>query len=101
MSVHKRRMTVTVDPELVEVGQRAVETGDAASFSAWVSEALKDKIRRDHSLLLLADAVADFEREFGEITPQEIAAQQRADRRDATVVRGRPKRSAARPVKSA
>lgn len=58
---------------------------------------MTDTIRRDRSLVLLADAVADFEREFGEITPQEIAAQQRADRQDATVVRGRPKRSAAPP----
>jgi hypothetical protein len=39
-------------------------------------------------LHLLAAAVDDFEREFGEISAEEIAAQRRADRRSATVVRG-------------
>ena len=36
----------------------------------------------------MAAAVADFESEFGEITPEEMAAQARRDRERATVVRG-------------
>ena len=88
MTQSKRRLTVTVDPELVEAGRRAVETGQADSVSAWVSAALEDKIRRDRKLELLAAALADYEREFGEITAAEIAAQQRADRAQAVVVRG-------------
>ncbi|CAN5423174.1 hypothetical protein BH23ACT3_BH23ACT3_23150 [soil metagenome] len=89
MNPTKRRLTVTVDPHLVEAGQRAVEAGRADSVSGWVSAALEDKIRRDRRLELLAAAVADYEREFGEITDAEIVAQQRADRDDAVVVRGR------------
>lgn len=88
MSAKKQRLIVTVDPELVEAGQRAVESGEAESVSSWVSIALEEKLRRDHKLRLLAAAVADFEGEFGEITPDEIAKQQRADRRAATIVRG-------------
>ena len=84
----KRRLTVTVDPELLEAGQQAVETGQADSVRAGVSAALEDKIRRDRKLRLLGAAVADYEREFGEITAVEIAAQQRADRVQAVVVRG-------------
>jgi hypothetical protein len=80
---------VTVDPELVEAGQRAVESGQAESVSGWVSAALEDKVRRDTKLARLAAAVADYEEEFGEITADEIVAQQRTDRQDATVVRGR------------
>lgn len=95
----KRRLTVTVDPELIEEGQRAVSSGAADSLSGWVSAALEDKIERDRKLVLLAAAVADFEREFGEITADEIAAQQRADREQAVVVRGQP--SAKRRAKSA
>ena len=89
MSARKRRLTVTVDPELIEAGRRAVESGQAESVSGWVSAALEDKIRRDRKLVLLAAAVADYEKEFGEISAEEIVAQTRVDRQDATVVRGR------------
>ncbi len=96
----KHRLTVTVDPELIEAGQRAVKSGEADSISGWVSAALEDKIRHDRKLSLLAAAVADFEKEFGEITAEEIAAQHRSDRQDATIVRG-PRRPATRSSKSA
>ncbi|HVM52101.1 MAG TPA: hypothetical protein VM262_02790 [Acidimicrobiales bacterium] len=89
MTAKKQRLTVTVDPELIEAGQRAVESGHAESVSGWVSAALDDKIRRDRKLALLSGAVADYEHEFGEITAEEIHAQQRTDREDAVVVRGR------------
>jgi hypothetical protein len=100
MSKKKQRLTVTVDPNLIEAGQQAVESGEAESVSGWVSAALEDKIHRDQKLRLLTAAVADFEKEFGEITAEEIAAQQRLDREEATVVRGR-RRSATRSAKSA
>jgi hypothetical protein len=88
MTPKKHRLTVTVDPELIEAGQRAVESGQAESVSGWVSAALEEKVRRDRKLALLAAAVADYENEFGEIGAEEIAAQRRADREDAVVVRG-------------
>lgn len=100
MSTPKKRMTVTVDPELIEAGQRAVQSGEAESVSGWVSAALQDKIRRDHKLAMIQAAVADFESEFGEITAEEIAAQTRVDRERATVVRGE-RRSTGRRAKSA
>ncbi len=92
MSVRKQRLTVTVDPQLVVAGNRAVASGAADSLSGWVSTALHEKVRRDRQLAHLAAAIADYEAEFGEITAEEIAAQRRADREDAVVVR--PKRGA-------
>lgn len=89
MTAKKHRLTVTVDPELIEAGRRAVQIGQAESVSGWVSAALEDKIRRDRKLALLASAVADYEQAFGEISAEEIVTQRRADRQDATVVRGR------------
>jgi hypothetical protein len=59
----KQRLTVTVDPDLIEAGQRAVKSGQADSVSGWVSAALEDKIRRDRKLELLAAAIADYEQE--------------------------------------
>lgn len=93
MTPRKRRLTVTVDPELVEAGNRAVAAGRADSLSAWVSTALSDRARRDQQLEHLHHAIADYEAEFGEITAEEMAAQRRADREDAVVVRG-PRRAA-------
>jgi Arc/MetJ-type ribon-helix-helix transcriptional regulator len=84
----KQRLTVTLDPELIEAGQHAVESGAANSVSGWVSAALEDKIRRDSKLALLAAAISDFEAEHGEITAEEIAVQKRLDRTEATVIRG-------------
>ena len=96
MTAKKQRLTVTVDPELVDAGQRAVDSGQAESVSGWVSAALAEKIRRDSKLALLAAAVADYEQEFGDITADEMRSQQRADREDAVVVRAKrePRRRA-------
>src|SRR5437762_11936199 len=88
MTPRKQRLTVTVDPELVEAGNQAVASGAADSLSAWVSTALVEKARRDQQLAQLRHAIADYEAEFGEITAEELATQQRADREDAVVVRG-------------
>ncbi len=82
-------MTVTVDPELVEAGNRAVDAGAADSLSGWVSTAIAEKVRRDQQLEQLRAAITDYEVEFGEITTSEIAAQRRSDREEAVVVRGR------------
>ena len=92
---------MTVDPELVEAGNRAVASGAADSLSAWVSMALTDRARRDLQLTHLSEAIADFETEFGEITAEEMAAQRRADREDAIVVRGRPRARGGAKAKSA
>ncbi len=89
MTQRKQRLTVTVDPELVEAGNRAVAAGRADSLSNWVNEALAQRAVRDHKLQALSAAIANYEAEFGEITAEEITSQRRADRAGAVVVRGR------------
>lgn len=79
---------MTLDPALVEAGNRAVASGAAGSLSAWVSVALVERARRDEQLERLHEAIVDYEAEFGEISTEEIARQRRADRQDAVVVRG-------------
>lgn len=81
-------MTVTVEPGLIEAGHAAVANGTADSLSGWVNEALADKAHRDRQLEELRAAVLEYEAEFGEITAEELAARERADREDAIVVRG-------------
>jgi hypothetical protein len=91
MTANKQRLTVTVDPDLVQCGNESVAAGRAESLSAWVNLALSERVAKERRLGALGEAVAAYEAEFGAITPEEIAAQQRADRAAARVVRGAAK----------
>ena len=82
----KRTATITVSPELIEAGNRAVSAGLAPSLSGWVSAALEQKADLDDKLRNMAAAIADYEAEFGVITDEEIAQQEREDRARAVVV---------------
>jgi Arc/MetJ-type ribon-helix-helix transcriptional regulator len=83
----KERLTVTVDPQLVEAANSAIAEGRATSLSAWVNQALAERADKDRRLRALADAVAAYEAEFGVITPEELDEQERADRASARIVR--------------
>jgi hypothetical protein len=88
----KERLTVTVDSELIEAANRAVTEGRVPSLSGWVNLALAERAAKEGRLRTLAEAVAAYEHEFGEITAAELAAQERADRRNAVAVRPRKRR---------
>ena len=96
MRAVKERLTVTVDPHLVEAGNQAVSAGRVESLSAWVNQALVEHAAKDRRLAALADAIASYEAAFGVMTPEEIAAQARADRASARVVRGAGRSPSAR-----
>lgn len=87
----KTRVTVTLD-EKTAAAARELSKGEE-SLSAWVAAAIADKIARESRLEALREAIEEYEAEFGEITDAEIAAQQRADRENAVLVR--PKRPGA------
>jgi len=89
MPSRKERLTVTVDPQVIEAGNEAVAAGVTGSLSAWVNAALTERAARDRKLQALSAAIVDYEAQFGEITSEEIAARRRADREASTVVRGR------------
>ena len=80
---------MTVDPDLVAAGNKAVASGRAESLSGWVNAALTERAARDRRLEALATAISEYETEFGHIGEDEIAAVQRSDRETAAVVRGR------------
>jgi hypothetical protein len=95
----KERLTVTVDAALVQAGNQAVKEGRADSLSGWVNLALAERQAKERRLLAMAEAIADYEARFGEISAEEMAAQQRADQRAALVVRG-PRRARSRPTRA-
>ena len=89
MITTKTRLTTTVDRDLVRAGLAAVTGGKAASLSAWVNAALVQQAAKDRRLRAMAEAVAAYEAERGELTPAELAREERADRQGAIVIRRR------------
>jgi len=85
----KRRISASIDAELVDAGHRAVEAGQAEHFSAWVNEALHRQAAHDRRLRALDDFLAAYEAEHGEITEREIHAATRNVRGRAVIVRRR------------
>lgn len=79
---------MTVDPALVQAGNDAVAAGHAESLSAWVNLALSERAAKERRLRAMAEAIAAYEAEFGAISVEELAAQERTDRQSARVVRG-------------
>src|SRR5262245_63830053 len=96
----KERLTVTVDANLIEAANQAVAAGRADSLSGWVNLALAEREAKERRLLAMARAVGDYEKRFGAISAEEIAAQRRADMRAAIVVRGPHKTRARRPPRA-
>jgi hypothetical protein len=84
----KRRLSATVDAELIEASHAAVAAGDAESVSAWVNDALRLKVEHDRRLGALDKFIAGYEAEHGEITEEEMAVASRRVRERAVVVRG-------------
>ena len=70
----KRRITLTIDADLLDEASAAVSDGDASSVSAWVNEAMADKSEHRRRLKALGEAIADYESEFGPITDEQREA---------------------------
>ena len=79
----RERLTVTVDPALIRVGQAAVASGRAESVSAWVNLALAERAAMERRLAAMGAAIAAYEVEAGSISAEELSAQAHADRESA------------------
>jgi hypothetical protein len=82
-----RRVTITVDSDVLDEGHRTARRGGHSSFSEWATAALADRIERDNRVAALAAAVADFENECGAITAEDVSEQRRLDDLRAIAVR--------------
>jgi len=89
----KERMTISVDASLAAAAAAAVADGRAESVSAWVGNAMRERADKERRLEAMAEAVAQYEAEHGEITEDELAEQARADRDAAAAVRAARRRS--------
>ena len=93
----KRRLSASVDAELIAVAQEAVTEGHAESISAWVNDALRLKADHDRRLQALDSFLTAYENEHGEITEHEMREAARRARERAVVVRGGPGEGQPRP----
>jgi hypothetical protein len=83
----KRRLSASVDANLLAAGAAAARRGEALTLSAWVNDALRLKVEHDQRLQALKAFVETFEAEHGEITAEEIESATRRASSRAVVVR--------------
>ncbi len=92
----KQRLSASVDAELLEAAHDAVARSRAPSLSAWVNDALRLKHEHDRRLEALADFIAAFESEHGEISSDEMRNAARRARARARTVRALGPKAAGR-----
>ncbi len=85
--MRKRRVTITVDEDLLELAQAAVGDGHSRSVSEWVAGAMAQRLATDRRLATLSELIRDYEAMHGVITEEEIAEQAQRDRDAAAVAR--------------
>ncbi|MGO9788860.1 MAG: heme-binding protein [Solirubrobacteraceae bacterium] len=54
-SMQRSRVTVTVRPQILAAAEEEVAAGRAASLSAWVDQAMEEKVKREELAALLAE----------------------------------------------
>jgi Arc/MetJ-type ribon-helix-helix transcriptional regulator len=84
----RRRLSVSVDEELIKAAKAAVATGRVENVSVWVNDALRRQADHDRRLAALDEFLAEYEAEHGEITESEMNDAARRVRAQAIVVRG-------------
>lgn len=85
----KRRLSASVDAEVLAAGQAAVAEGRAATLSGWVNEALRRHAAHDERMRAFDEFLLDYEERHGVITAEEMATATRRTRERAVVVRGK------------
>ena len=88
MKATKRRLSASVEAELLAAAESAARRGEVANVSAWVNDAMRLKLDHDRGLAELARVIADFEADHGEITEAEMEKAARLARSRAVSVRG-------------
>ncbi|MHB1527798.1 MAG: YlcI/YnfO family protein [Candidatus Dormibacteria bacterium] len=67
--MQRSRVTITVRPEVLAAAGEAVAHGHAPSLSAWVDQAMEEKVKRQE----LAELLAEMRAEVGPATADEDA----------------------------
>jgi Arc/MetJ-type ribon-helix-helix transcriptional regulator len=82
----KKRLSASVDAELLDAAQQAVAAGRVESVSAWVNDALRRQAQHERGLAALDEFIAAYEAEHGEITEEDMLEAERWARASTIVV---------------
>ena len=97
----KRRLSATVDVDLVRAAEHAVSEGRAESVSAWINGAMRRQLEHDERLRALRGFISAYEAEHGEITNAEVVTASARARVRAIIVRGGTARKAPKSASTA
>jgi hypothetical protein len=84
----KKRLSASVDPDVLAAAEAAVAAGTAPNVSAWVNAALHRQAEHDRRMQALDVFLSHYESGHGVITEEEIREASRRAREKAIVVRG-------------
>src|SRR4051812_41263923 len=84
----KRRLSATVDADLLDAAEQATNRGDAPTISAWVNDAIRLKLAHDGRLHALQAFISEYEAEHRPITDRDREDALREAKRRAISVRG-------------
>jgi hypothetical protein len=84
----KRKLSATVDADVLRRAETAVHEGAAPSVSAWVNEAMHRQMDHERRLRALDEFIAAYEAEHGPITDEDVRRAKRRTSQRAVVVRG-------------
>ncbi len=84
----KKRLSATVDADLIAAAERATKRGEATTVSAWVNEAMRLKLEHDRRLSSARALIAEFAKEDGPISESDREDALREAKRRAIPVRG-------------
>lgn len=68
----KRRVSASVDADMIEAGRQAVTAGLAENMGAWVNAALRRQSEHDERLRAADRFIAAYEAEYGVITEEDM-----------------------------
>lgn len=97
----KRRLSASVDADLLKAAEDAAKRGAVPTVSAWVNDALRMKLEHEARLRALAAFIDVFEAEHGPIGTDEIDRAVRNARHRAVSVRSLGRRAARGPRRGA
>lgn len=86
---NRRRLSATVQADVLSAGRHAVAEGRAESLSAWVNDALKRQAEHDRRMKALDEFFREYEAKHGVITEEEIREATRRTRARAILIRPR------------
>lgn len=69
----KRRISVSIDAELLAAAETTARRRRPANLSAWMSEAIQRQLEHEHRMEALDGFLAEFEKKFGAISSKDIA----------------------------